>query len=174
MVCEPNATTRPALKASNCRRSTVFSASMLNDLNGEASTARTNQINASEVLFNLHTLDQFFDPLKCQLIDDPKRQALVTIDLAIDFDTREKFDAYRSVAPAILSLGSLRSILPLSIWRRRNSSDDLCAGPSILNPIGRPPEESPIGGVIPGRPAQLEANTFLPIGRASTTLPATS
>jgi hypothetical protein len=32
---------------------------MVNDLNGDASTARTNQINASEVLFNLHTLDQF-------------------------------------------------------------------------------------------------------------------
>jgi hypothetical protein len=38
-------------------------------------------------LLCLHPLYQFFDPIKRSLIGDPGRQALVMLDLAVEFDT---------------------------------------------------------------------------------------
>jgi hypothetical protein len=38
-------------------------------------------------LLRVHLLYQFFDPIKCRLIGDPRRQAAVMLDLAVEFDT---------------------------------------------------------------------------------------
>jgi hypothetical protein len=38
-------------------------------------------------LLRLHPLYQFFDPIKSRLIGDPGRQALVMLNLAVEFDT---------------------------------------------------------------------------------------